>query len=58
MENDRLRDIVTEEISQWSTWEALKFIGLVTVFTPSLVMEAGKEYIITKIKGLNDRPNS
>lgn len=51
VENDPIRDMVTEEISQWSTWEAAKAIALATVLAPGLVMEAGKDYILNKVYG-------
>ena len=50
MENEPLKDMITEEIAQWSTWEAIKFIGVATIIAPNLVMEAGKDYIINKVK--------
>lgn len=54
MENSPIKDIVTEEIAQWSKWEAIKFIGIATVLAPGLVMEAGKDYIVNKLKGGNN----
>lgn len=50
VENDPIKDMVTEEVSKWSAWEAVKFIGIATVLSPGLVLEAGKDYLINKIQ--------